>query len=74
MSTKAPRRGKVERKATFIHDVRKPRFSHEKKGMKLDPLPHTKPTQNGFRAKLKNLRRKYWGKFLEAGLGNDTFD
>lgn len=42
--------------------------------MKLDPLPHTKPTQNGFRAKLKNLRRKYWGKFLEAGLGNDTFD
>lgn len=73
MSTKAPRRGKVERKVTFIHDVRKPRFSHKKKRNEIRPFT-TKPTQNGFRAKLRNLRRKYWGKFLEAGLGNDTFD
>lgn len=50
MPTKAPR-GKVERKVTFIHDVGKPIFPHEKKkGMKLGPLPYTKPTQNGLQS------------------------
>lgn len=48
-------------------------FHIKKKRNEIRPFT-TKPTQNGFRAKLKNLRRKHWGKFLEAGLGKDTFD
>lgn len=69
MSTKAPRRGKVERKVTFIHDVRKPKFSHEKKRNEIRPFT-THKTNSKWIAELSLgiLEENIGGSSLRLGL------